>query len=293
VNKDLIKANAMLLLAAAIWGFAFVAQRAGMAHVGPFIFNGIRFLLGAASLFPLFFYARPKFRSNDLWGGLAAGTLLFVASSFQQAGMVYTTAGNAGFITGLYIVIVPFVAHFLLRHTIGKYVWAGAGLALIGLYLLSIKSGLLMQIGDLLVLACAFFWALHILTIGHFTLKIDSILLAVMQFAVCSLLSFAVGLIVEPVSMSGILEAAFPLFFAGVFSSGIAFTLQIVAQKTAHSSQAAIIMSMESLFAMFGGWWLLGEGLTLRGLIGCALMLTGVVVSQIKNRGPKGAGKTV
>jgi drug/metabolite transporter (DMT)-like permease len=284
MDKKLLTANALLLLCAAIWGFAFVAQRAGMEHVGPFIFNGIRFLLGTVALIPFLIFSGKSrsLRSADIFGGIAAGTVLFIAVSFQQVSVVYTTAGNAGFITGLYIIIVPFLSHFFLKHRIGGFVWTGAGLALAGLYLLSITGTSSMEKGALFALFGAFFWALHILVIGHFATRAGTITLAAMQFLICSLFSFTAGLMNEPISQAGIIDAAVPLLYAGLLSTGVAFMLQIVGQKIVHASHASIIMSMESLFAALGGWWLLGEGMTFRALTGCALMFLGMVVSQKK-----------
>lgn len=271
-------------MAAAIWGFGFVAQRVGMASLGPYTFNGIRFMLGAASLVPLILLTErnPSFNKKHIAGGIVAGLVLFVAASFQQVGIVYTTAGKAGFITGLYIIIVPFLSHFLLKHKIGVHIWAGAFLALIGLYLLSITGNFLLEKGDMYVFIGALFWAVHILVIGFFTRKMDSLLLSAIQFLVCSILSLIVGASTEMPSLEGAIRAVIPLLYGGVASVGIAYTLQVVAQKSAHSANASIILSMESLFAVMGGWMLLSEHLSSRGMIGCVLMLAGMIISQIR-----------
>ncbi len=281
----------LLLLTSAIWGFAFVAQRAGMAHVGPFTFNSIRFLLGALTLVPFLRIHRLSAGSaTPPWSGrrvavasVISGTVLFAGASLQQAGIVYTTAGKAGFITGLYVIMVPLLG-LLWRHRPGPFTWTGAGLAVVGLYLLSIQEGLSMARGDLLVLLGAVCWAVHVLIVGQYARAVGPLRLAFLQFLVCGLLSFLVALLIEPVSRSGIQDAAGPLLYGGFLSVGTAFTLQVIAQKHVPPSHAAIIMSLETVFAALGGWLLLHEMLSPRSLAGCALMLIGIVVSQIDPR---------
>jgi drug/metabolite transporter (DMT)-like permease len=299
MNPRTFKDDALLLLTAAIWGFAFVAQRAGMEHIQPFTYNGVRFALGSLSLLPLIFLLRRRScrkiggqkptskgiptvegRVAKVWlYGLLSGSVLFTAASLQQVGIVYTTAGKAGFITGMYVVLVP-LSGLLWRQKAGWGRWVGACLALIGLYFLSISRGLTIARGDFLVLLSALFWTAHVQLIGWFSPKTDSIVLASIQFGVCSLLSLAVAVGSETIIFQGILRAAVPILYGGLCSVGIAYTLQVVIQKTAHPAHAAIILSLEGAFAVLGGWLILGEMLSLRGLIGCALMLVGMVVSQ-------------
>ena len=284
-----IQSDLLLLLTAAIWGFAFVAQRVGMEHVGPFTFNGIRFALGSLSLTPLlFFHFNGKNGSPPpvhVWtpalrGGGLAGLFLFAGASLQQVGLVYTTAGNAGFITGLYVVIVPLIGLFF-RQSSSYGAWAGAGLAAVGLYLLSVTDQFNIAWGDFLEILGAFFWAGHVLVIGYFSPRTSAIRLAIGQFAVCSVLSLLTAFIFETIRLSDILQAAVPILYGGLASVGIAYTLQVVAQKNAHPAHAAIILSLEAVFAALGGWLLLGEVLSARGLLGCGLMLAGMLLSQL------------
>ncbi|MFH0815807.1 MAG: DMT family transporter [Methanobacteriota archaeon] len=286
-----VRADAYLLITAALWGLAFVAQREAMDSVGPFLFNGVRFALGALALLPLILWFRsrdaarpvngaPADRSALVKGGLLAGCILFIAASLQQAGLVYTGAANAGFITGLYVVLVPVFGIALGRRT-GTGTWLGVLLVLAGLYLLSVGDDFSMSKGDLLVLLGAVFWALHVLVIGRLSPGLDPFKLAASQFAVCGALSIGAALAVEELSASGLTGAWLPILYGGFVSVGIAYTLQVVAQRDAHPSHAAIILSLEAAFAALGGWLLLGEGLGTRGLAGCALMLAGMVASQL------------
>jgi len=284
-----MRANILLFIAAAIWGFGFVAQRAGMDYVGPFTFNAIRFALGALTLLPLLSIRTKlihrsvceKDRRNPLIGGIVAGLALFAASSLQQNGIVFTTAGKAGFITGLYVIIVPLLG-LTWRQRTHPSTWIGAVLAVIGLYLISIHQDMHVLIGDLLVLGGAFFWAVHVHVIGWFTGKIHPIRLALIQFSVAAFLSLCCAVLFETIYFHNIIEAWQSIIFAGVFSVGVAFTLQVIAQQEAHSSHAALILSLEAVFAVIGGWIFLNEGLSLRGIIGCTLMLTGMLLSRSK-----------
>jgi len=283
-----LKSDALLLLTATIWGFAFVAQRVGMDFVGPFAFNGIRFALGSLVLVPFILkHGRgsaqpPSYRSpvNILWGGFLAGLLLFAGASLQQAGLVYTTAGNAGFITGLYVVIVPVLGLFF-RQRPNAGTWIGVLLATVGLYLLSITDRFTIAFGDFLVLIGAFFWAGHVLLIGWLAPRADSLKLAFIQFAVCAVLSLLTAAAVETTTVAGIQRAALPILYGGVLSVGVAYTLQVVAQRRAHPAHAAILLSLEAVFAAIGGWIVLGERLTARGFLGCTLMLSGMLLSQL------------
>lgn len=290
-NKRLI-ANLLLILTAAIWGFAFVAQRVGSQFVGAFTFNGIRFALGALSLIPLIiFLDKRKENSGEnaeksnlkttLLPGILVGLILYAGATLQQVGLFYTTVGNASFITGLYMVFVPIIGIFL-KHKIGKNSWVGVILAIIGLYLLSINENFSISYGDLLEVIGAIFWAVHILAIDNFTKRIDPLKLSFMQFATCSILSLITAFIFEDITISGISSAFIPILYGGLLSVGVAYTLQVVAQKNAKPSHAAIILSMESVFGAIGGAVLLGESMSGRGYLGCALILAGILVSQIK-----------
>lgn len=281
-----IRADLILLLVAVIWGFGFVAQRLGMDSLGPFAFNGSRFLLGALSLLPLLliFKAKPGMAEPRalLRGGTLAGLFLFAGASLQQVGLLYTTAGNAGFITGLYIILVPMIALCWGQKT-GMNTWTGCVLAVIGLYLLSVDENFSINKGDLLNLVGALFWAGHVLLIGRLSPHMDSLRLSVVQFAVCALLCLGVSLVFEPGSLSlpNLIAGWEPVVYAGVVSVGIAYTLQVVAQKDAPASHAAILLSLEAAFAALGGWWLLDEQLDSRAFMGCGLMLAGMLVSQL------------
>ncbi len=289
-----MKSNAILLLTAAIWGFAFVAQRVGMKYVGAFTFNGVRFALGSLSLVPLIIYFNSKKPAADAEGGreekapeesalipgIIAGLILFCGASLQQIGLAYTTVGKAAFITGLYIVLVPLLGIFLKQRT-SINTWIGVVLAVIGLYFLSVNEDLTIGLGDFLEIMGAFFWAVHILVIDRFTKKIDALKLSCIQFVACSLLSMATALIFEDISISGLGQAIIPILYGGVLSVGVAYTLQVVAQKNAKPSHAAIILSMESVFAALGGALLLHENLGVRGYAGCALMLAGMIFAQV------------
>ncbi|MGM0396810.1 MAG: DMT family transporter, partial [Bacillota bacterium] len=214
--------------------------------------------------------------------GAIAGSILFTAAALQQVGLIYTTAGKAGFITSLYIVLVPILGLFIKQKSNG-YIWVGAVVAAIGLYFLSINEDLTIQFGDLLQIIGAFFWAAHILVIGSFASKINALKLSSAQFAVCSALSLIVALIFEEIKMANIISAAVPILYGGVMSVGIAYTLQVVAQRHAKPSHAAIALSMEAVFAALGGALLLNEVMSLRGYFGALLMLAGMLISQGEN----------
>lgn len=284
------KYNALLLIAAMIWGAAFVAQSEGIKHVGPFTFNGIRFALGSACILPVILVsskrssvpASPMFKSAWL-PGLITGSVLFAGSFLQTLGIAYTTVGKAGFITGLYIVLVP-VAGIFLKHTTGLKVWLCVGIAAAGLYLLSVQGDLTIAKGDLLVLASAVFCAAQILLVDCFSKRADVFTFAFTQSLTCSALSIAAALLFESIDVTQVLQAAVPILYSGLFSVGIAFTLQVVGQKHAAPSHAALIMSMEAVFAALSGWLLLGEQMQLKEYIGCALMLGGMLLTQIPGR---------
>ena len=291
VNIFTVRSNALLFLVALIWGFAFVAQRIGMDYVGPFTFNAVRFALGGLSLVPLLLITRGKqSKSASLmppagprtlfWVGVLTGGILFAGASLQQIGLLYTTAGKAGFITGLYVVIVPILGLFWRQKT-DAGTWIGVFLAAIGLYLLSVTEAFTISFGDFLQLAGAFFWASHVLVIGWLSPRINAIHLAFWQFMMCSILSLITAVFVETIALDGIFHAAIPILYGGVCSVGIAYTLQVVAQQDAKPAHAAIIMSLETVFAAIGGWLLLDELLSTRSLVGCGFMLAGMLISQL------------
>ncbi len=290
MKSRLFRANVLLLLTALIWGFAFVAQRVGMNYIGPFTFNALRFTLGTLVLLPFIFYeldlknwrthhfSNIRLRSLVL-GGLAAGIVLFSGSTFQQMGIVFTTAGKAGFITGLYVVLVPILGYFIHKPS-SLQAWMGATLAIIGLYFLSVTSDFSINKGDLLVLIGAFFGAIHVQLIGWLSTRFPVISLAMLQFLTCAILSLLSALLMEQTDSTAIYQAIIPILYGGLFSVGIAFTLQVVAQRDAHPTAAAILLNLESVFAALGGWLFLNEILTLRNLIGCALILSGMLLAQ-------------
>lgn len=274
-----------LWLTGAIWGFAFVAQKEGMSYIGPFTYNGIRFLLGSLSLVPLLYFQRckspkPGYSKGSAWkGGLKAGIVLFIAASLQQAGMIWTTAGKAGFITGLYIVLVPIIGIVIGQH-IRKMVWMGMLLAISGLFLLTIKGNVVISKGDLLVLISALFWAMHVQLISHLVAKLPPIVLSAIQFLVCGILSLITAGIWENISTSMILDAAIPILYGGIMSVGIAYTLQVVAQQHVSPTFAGLVLSFETVFAVIGGRIFLNETLTLKAVFGCLLMLGGMLLVQ-------------
>jgi drug/metabolite transporter (DMT)-like permease len=285
-----LRSDLILLLASIIWGFAFVAQRIGMEFVGPFTFNGVRFTLGTLVLIPFLFTGK-KFKPKDtsfvtskrtiLIGVVCTGILLFGGVSLQQVGLETTTAGKAGFITGLYVVFVP-IAGIFLGHKTNSFTWLGVLFSALGLYLLSIKSGLQIEHGDILVLACAFVFTFHVLLIGWLSPRMNSFHLAIGQFAICAFLNLLVAFSIESINVERIMEAAFPIVYGGIFSVGIAYTLQVIAQKDAPPAHASIILSMEAVFAAIGGWVILHESFSQRSLAGCCLMLAGMLIVQVK-----------
>lgn len=285
-----MRSNLMLLMAAAIWGMGFVAQRLGMDHMGPYTFNGLRFLLGALSLLPLLWWLTSRQpvagvadRNQLLMGGVLAGLVLFCAASLQQVGLLYTTAAKAGFITGLYIILVP-VLGLLLRHKAGGNTWFGAVIALSGLYVLSVTDEFAIGFGDLLQVVGALFWAIHLLLLDHYASRVAPIKLAAVQFLVCGLLSLTTAFVIETPALSGAVAGWQALLYSGLVSVGVGYTLQVLGQRGAHPAHAAIILSLETVFAAVGGVLLLGEILDERAIAGCALMLAGMLVSQIRLR---------
>ena len=291
MNRTLV-ADLLLLLTALIWGCAFVAQRLGMEHMGPFTYNGVRFALGSLALVPLFRRLERGERGRTLRrpplgltrGGLLLGLVLFAGATLQQQGLVSTTAAKAGFITGLYVVLVPMLGLFLGQRT-GLFTWIGAVLAAVGLYFLSVTQGFTIEHGDLLVFIGAFFWAGHVLFIGWLTPGLtagQAVRLSSIQFAACAVLSLVAAFILEDVQLAGILNGTGPILYGGLMSVGVAYTLQVVAQRDAKAAHAAIILNLETVFAALAGVLFLDESLGLRALLGCGLMLTGMLLSQLK-----------
>ncbi len=282
------QASFTMLLAAAIWGFAFVAQKSAMDVMGPFTFNAVRFAFGASCLLLAYPLLKAKqrekttFDRGTLFYGAIMGVVLFSGAITQQIGLVTTTAGKAAFITGLYIVLVPAIMS-VLGHLFSLRIWAAVGITVGGLYLLSVPSGLdSIVTGDLWVLASAFLFALHILVIGRASRRHDPIQLSILQFYVCALLS-AVGMwLWEVVTWKNIANGWVELVYAGALSTAVAYTLQVVGQRKVASHVAAIILSLEAVFGAIGGIWLLGESMTSQMMLGCSLMFAGWMLAQIR-----------
>lgn len=292
-----------LAVAALIWGTAFVAQSVGMDHIGPCAFNGARSFVGCLVLLPVI-AAGNRLRTaetgpkkvlglfdknkNLLFGGIACGVLLAGASLLQQASLQYTTAGKAGFLTSLYIVIVPVLGIFLGRRASGK-VWLAVALALVGAYLLSVSNGgegFSIGLGDGLVMLCSVIFSLHIIVIDRVAPRTNGIQLSCIQFFVAGTISVIFALILErdTFTWSALLAAWGPLLYVGVLSSGVAYTLQIVGQKGLNPAVASLIMSLESVFAAISGWLILSQPLSTRELMGCALVFAGVVLAQLPGK---------
>lgn len=283
-----VKSSLALAVTAVIWGLAFVAQRVSLGFLGAFSFNAIRFALGALSLVPVSLALDSRLRRSErgAWkdafkAGLPCGAVLFAGASLQQLGMNWTTAGKAAFLTGLYIILVPLAG--LLRGTKpGKPVLLGALAALAGLYLLSVPADLSFNPGDLLETAGAFFWAAHILLLGRFSRRVDPVRLSIAQFLTCAALSSVPALLFEQPTAAAVAAAGAPILYAGIGSVGVAYTLQAVGQKGLSDGPATLILSMETVVAAVGGALLLGETLGARGLAGCALMFSGMLLAQLR-----------
>lgn len=290
-----LQGTMMLLLTALIWGSSFVAQRAGMEYIGPFTFNGIRSLIGGLVLIPvIFLFSKEKNaeltegekkagKKTLLLGGILCGIVLFAASSLQQIGMVYTTAGKAGFITALYIVLVPILGVFI-RKKVKPIVWLCVILAVAGLYLLCMTDGLSLGRGDLLVLLCAFAFSIHILVIDYFAPRTDGVALSCIQFFVCGILSLFPMFLAETPVWFAILDCWIPILYAGVLSCGVAYTLQILAQKHTDPTVASLLLSLESVFAAIAGAIILHEQLAPRELAGCVLMFAAIIIAQLPSK---------
>ena len=282
------KGSLLLLLTALIWGAAFVAQSAGVEQNGPFTFNAIRLLLGALVLIPCIAlfdkmrHVRLGWRSADknLWlGGGLCGLALFAGSTLQQFGIQYTTAGKAGFITALYVVFVPLCRLFTGKKS-GWRLWVSVALAAVGMYLLCMDGGFSLSKGDFLELLGAFGFTAHILIIDHFSQKVDGVRMSCLQFFVAGTLSLVCMFLFETPALPAIFSAAAPILYAGILSCGVAYTLQVVAQKDTDPTVASLIMCLESVFAVLFGWILLGEALSLKELLGCIVMFVAIVMAQ-------------
>ncbi len=287
--KQQYKGNLLLLLTAIIWGSALVAQSVSMDLVGPFTFQCMRSILGTLALLPVAAVFRdkqnprlrtPAGRRDQRVCGLICGVSFFVAGSFQQIGLCYTSPGKAGFITALYIVLVPLAGIFFGKRA-GWHVWAGVLLALAGLYLLCVTEGFSIQLGDLLVFFSSFAFAVQILAIDHYSGRVDGIKLSCTQFAINALLSGMGMLVCETPSLSAILACWLPICYTGILSGGLAYTLQIIGQRYTGPIIASLLLSLESVFSVLFGWLLLNQALSGRELLGCALMFAAILLAQV------------
>lgn len=294
------KNNFLLVLTALIWGCAFVAQSVGVEYVGPFTMNSVRTILGGLTLLPVIFVLnrkknkkenlesickeeRKQERKTLFLGGICCGCLLAVASSLQQIGIMYTTAGKAGFITALYILIVP-IFGLVIGKKVGIKVWIGVGLAAVGMYCLCITDGFSIGMGDVLVLICAVIFSFHILAIDYFSPKVDGVKMSCIQFWVCGILCGIPMILTEHPQISQIMEAWLPIAYAGVLSCGVAYTLQIVAQKNVDPTVASLLLSLESVFAVLAGAVILHEKLSIKESIGCVLVFAAIILAQLPEK---------
>ena len=291
-NKSL-RGSLLLLLGSMIWGAAFVAQRVGMDHVGPFTFNGIRMLLAWLVMIPVTAlmehknkntpgYTAPDPKDQRL-SGVICGALLFIATSLQQMGLVSTTAGKAGFITALYVVLVPVAAWFLFRKNPGKVIWLGVLIAVGALWLLCMPAdgGFVLQSGDLLVLGCAVCFTFQILCVDHYAARVSGVKLARDEFLVTGGLSMLIAVATEPISWEGVREALIPILYAGIMSGAVGYTLQVLGQRDTDPTVASLLMCMEAVFAVLTGALLIGEKMTVSETVGCVLMFFAVILAQL------------
>ncbi|MCD8002326.1 MAG: DMT family transporter [Clostridia bacterium] len=294
-----MKCNLLLLLTAFIWGSAFVAQSVGMDYIGPFTFNSIRNFMGGIVLLPVIRMRRKKQRAKSagekigtetrelktlIIGGICCGAVLAAASSLQQIGLIYTGAGKAGFITALYILIVPVIGLFLGKKA-GKKIWVCVALAVFGMYFLCITEEFSIANGDIFVLLSAVAFSVHILVIDYFSPKTDGVCLSCIQFFTAGVLCAVPMILIEQPAAAEIAAAWLPLVYAGVLSSGVGYTLQIVAQKHTNPTVASLLMSMESVFSVLTGWAVLEERLSAREGFGCVLVFAAVILAQLPERG--------
>lgn len=296
MKSQLPARNAVLLLITAIiWGTSFVAQRVGMDYMGAFTFSAVRFCLGGLFLIPvLLFLGRKReapsaeTKKTTRIGGLVCGVIVCVMANLQQFAVVHTTVGKTGFITALYIILVPIVSLFFGRKA-GKKLWLAVGIAVLGLYLLCMTESFSLGFGDTLVCICALVCTAHILAVDHFVVKVDGVTLACLQFFVASFLSAILMLIFEgPPAWSTLVSGGLPLLYSGILVSGVAYTLQILGQKGANPTAASLIMSLESVIAALSGWLLLNQSMTIRELFGAALMFVAIILAQLPDKKKQG-----
>ena len=293
------KNSFLLLITAAIWGAGFVAQALGMEHVGPLTFTWARsliggmFLLCAMPMLDRLAGPRPStmaqgnpWKNRTLWvGSFFCGTMLFISAALQQFGIMYTTVAKASFLTSLYIVIVPLIGMFLGRQTSWN-AWLGVLIAVAGLYLLCVKPGesMLLSLGDTLVITCALSFSLHILVIDRFAPLVDAVRLSCLQFFISSLWGAVLMMIFEEPTLEGLYGALGAILFVGILDNGIGYTLQTIAQKNINPTIASLLMSLESVFGTLAGWVVMGQTLTSREAIGCAVMGVAIVLAQLPAR---------
>lgn len=297
MNRFVIRQSLLLLLTATIWGVAFVSQSVGMDYVGPFTFNAVRSLIGAAVLVPCIALLKKMQRGEKgqeevhkkedkktlLLGGICCGVILAVASSLQQFGLLYTTVGKAGFITAMYIVLVPILGIFAGKK-VGLRIGVSVVTAVAGLYLLCMTESLRLEAGDILVLLCAVVFSFHIIVIDHFSPLVDGVKMSCIQFLTCGILCSVCMFLFEEPKLSMIFAAWKPVLYAGVMSCGVAYTLQIVGQKGMNPTVASLIMSLESVISVLAGFVLLHEVLSRRELFGCVLMFAAIILAQLPDR---------
>lgn len=287
-----MKNNVLLVLTALIWGCAFVAQSVGMDYVGPFTFNMARFLIGAIVLLPVIWFMDRQRKTGAekgagqktlIIGGICCGTALAVASTLQQWGILFTTVGKAGFITAMYIVIVPLLGVFIGKK-VRPLIIGCVAIAVVGFYFLCMTESLRLGLGDFLVLLCAIAFSIHILVIDHFSPKVDGVKMSAIQFLTAAIISAVPTLLWEQPVFTEILQAWQPVLYAGVMSCGVAYTLQIIAQKNADPTVASLLLSLESVFSVLAGWVLLGQGLSLKELFGCVLIFCAIILAQLPEK---------
>ena len=296
--RENIKRLTLLFIAAVIWGVAFVAQSKGMDYVGGFTFNCLRCLLGGVVLIPVILVLNNvKKRKEDtgdincdrkklVTGGICCGILLCLATNLQQFGIKYTTVGKAGFITAMYIVIVPVLGIFIKKRA-GKFVWTGVAMAVAGLYLLCINEDFYVGKGDLMVLGCALIFSVHILCVDYFSPLVDGVKLSCIQFFTCGVLSGIPMLIFERVSLKAIADCSIPILYAGIMSCGVAYTLQIIGQKNVNPTVASMVLSLESVVSVLAGWIILDQNMSGKELAGCVIMFAAIVLAQLPEKGGK------
>ena len=287
MRSQALRADLLMLITAMIWGSAFVAQRLGMDNIGPFLYTGLRFALACLALLPVLMLLQRRqkrpaapLNRNLLLGGIVMGLALSLGINLQQVGLLFTTVTNSGFITGLYVIVVPILG-LLIGQRSSAGIWLGASLAVVGMFLLSVGEGFTVASGDWLQLAGAFVWGIHVLLVGFFASRHDPLRLALIQFITCAVISLLLALVFETATLDGILAAAPAIVYGGLFGVAVGLTLQVGAQQHAIASHAAIILSLEAVFAAIAGALLLGEMLAPRGYLGCALMFGGMLLAQL------------